>query len=343
MSSTPARLGGFRALALGFRTLRRNRALVAVALGSEGALAACRALLLLGGAAAVAHHFLLGLGQDEGSPAAALDGAFDAALSPALWLPLLGAWLALELLGAVLRAFYLGGAVVDASARLLQPDRAALPLVPSALAVLPRAVVASLWIALLEGIAGLVRLVLAACTVVVVVHGISSHAGGLGVALAGALGITLTVLGALLLALFARAYRVVALRRLEVAAHTAMWDAGTLLGTRLGTLLLVEVLGFALLVGGSLMAAGPGGLAAALGVRHLVLGLGLRVAAATLVAAWAAGVELSLLGALCAIDLDAAGELPQPPAPSAPVVLEAVAIAEPVLVAQAIDPKPSLH
>jgi hypothetical protein len=336
--SPSAPIGGFRALALGMGALRRNRAVLAFAMVAEGALAACRATLFFAGIAAVAGRFVGGLASSDGGVGGALDSALASSLGADLWLPVVGAYLVLELLGAALRAVGQSAMVVNASGTLVEPPRPPLPVVVAASMVLPRAVVASLWIGVLDVGVGLMRAVVLASSLIVVSHAFASHHGGLGASLVGALGVALASMAALLLALFTRAYRVVALRRLELSAHAAMGDATALVASRLSTLLLLEILSVALVIGGALVAAGPGGLAAALGTRHVALGLVLRVLAAVVAAAWSAGVDLALLGAVCAVDLDQRGELPRPPAP---VVAESVLIAEPVLIAQAIDPEPT--
>lgn len=337
-----ARIGGFRAIGLGFSALRRNLPLWVFGLSSDALVAAMRMVLLFAGSAAAAQRFASALGGGEARDLGELLGnAFASAFSEQLWLPIALTWLCLEVLGAVLRVVYLAAAVVDASEALKEPGRNHEPVLAAASHVLPRAVVASLWLVVLDVIAALSRGTLFIASLLIVGRAFSVHKHGFAASFAGALAITLALLIALFVDLFSRVYRVRALRHLEVGALAAAYDAGALLGRRLGTLILISVLGLLLGIAGNMLAGSPGALAGMLGTKALFLGTLLRLFGAMLAAAWAAGVELVLVGAVCALDLESTDELPLPPPPPEPVlVAQPVVPAQEVLIAQVIEPKP---
>ncbi|MBS2031009.1 MAG: hypothetical protein JST54_24115 [Deltaproteobacteria bacterium] len=340
-----ARIGGFRAVGLGLRALRRNLSLWVFGLTSEGALAACRSALFFAAFLSFLARFM---GAMSASQAQDLGGALDAGLAHALSrpfvLPIVGAWLALECVGAVLRIVYLAATIVDASAVLKEPDRAPAPVIAAASSVFARAVAASFWLWLVSLASGLARAVFWGASWIVVVCAFSHQHGGFGASAAGALGLTLGLMLALLVSLFGRVYLVQAVRHREASVLATAWDAATSLGDRLGTYLLIAVVGSMLAFAGNLVVGGLDAFAGGLGGKHVLIGQGVQLLGAALVAAWAAAVEIAMVGAVCAVDLDARGELPKPPAPPPPpepVVAEPVATAQEVLVAQVIEPKPT--
>jgi len=341
-----SRIGGFKAVGLGLRALRRNAALWIFGLASEGALAVCRSALFFAAFLGFVARFVGGMRTSEAQD---LGNAMDAGLSHAFakpfLMPLIGAWLALEAVAAVVRVIYIAATVVDASAVLKEPERAPSPVIAAAGSVFGRAVAASFWLWLVSLVIGLARVVFWGASWLVVVTAFSKQHGGVGASAVGALGITIAFAGGLFVALFGRVYLVQAIRHRDASVVANIWDAVASLKDRFTTYLLIAVIGALLAFGGSLVVGGFDAFAGGLGGEHVLIGQGIQLLGAALVAAWAGAVEISMIGAVCAVDLDARGELPKPPAPPPPpepVVAQPVATAQEVLVAHVIDePKPT--
>jgi len=337
-SSAP---GGFRALGLGVRSLNRSPGIWLFAAVGDGLMALCGGALVLAAFAGAARLMVRGASSSAaGDPFSVLGAGLSQALSGKLWLPILGAWLALGALGALLRVVYTAAAVVTAQAALRASDVQAAGVLSAAARVLPRAVAAAVWLWLIELSAGLVRAAFWVSSLLIVGAALARPHGGGGAAAAGALGLTLAIFVGATASLFRRVYLVQAIGHLEVGAVAAAREAARSLLAHLGTYLLLAVLGALLLAGGAMALAGFGAVASAVGVTHPLLGLSARGVASALVAGWAAVVELALVGAVCAVDLGARGELPRPPEPTPPIVIDVPRVAEEVLVAQAIDPVP---
>jgi len=321
-----ARVGGFRAYGLGLRALRGSGALWLFAICSEALLAACRYALVLAAVFAALDRVLV-------------QGDLAGALSGRLWLPLAGSWLSLAAVGAVVRLSYLGATVLKARASLRDPAGANEPVIAAAARAFVRAVVASAWLWLIELIAELCRAVLFGVAVVMFASVVKR--GEMAWALPIALAVVLALLIALLLRLFGGVYLVQAIGHAEPGALAAAWEAGRSLLARLGTYLLIIVLAAVLGVAGTMVAASLGAFAQ-VSPHNFLFARGLALVAAAVMAGWQAAVQVATVGALCAVDLDQHGELPQRPSPPEPAHVAAPVVeAEQVLVAQAIEPKPS--
>jgi hypothetical protein len=314
----------------GLTALSRARGALGATLAAEATVALLRLALLLALAAlygrAVADALLH---SSEPSLAGVFGDGLAALLDPQrLWVAALGLAL-LEALGASVRVLWVGGAAVQMADFLKDREKPPEDLMTAAARALPRAVPASLLLWVAEWAAGLLRWTLLLGALWMGAQAVRQPS--LGAALGAAFG---AGLWAVLVAVVPQAARVAWVRAVRSGdgVASALGEAAALFADRLGTYLglwLVQVV----------FAFGAGMLTGAFSVGGLVaqdaplLGIAIRAVGAVLSAGLGVAIELSLLGAVVALDLDAHGELPPPPPPPRPPPPE-----EPIYVAQEVPP-----
>jgi hypothetical protein len=343
VTATPP-AGLFRVLGAGARATRRNLSLWLFGLGLDSGRAAVRMALSVLALAMASDGFLRGAASaGEGAALAQFLGhGLEGAFSDRIVFPVIGLIVTVEILCAVLEAFYLGAAVEG----LTQAARSDGPLPPGLVArgaaAFARATLASLWLALIELGAGLARWVVLGGSFLVLSTAFRQHQHGWRAAAIAGLGAGLLGVAGLALSLFARAYLVRAVRGPGSTLGAAA-DAVDVLRARALTFGGLVIAQGVLSIGVAALASAPGVAAAGAGAEHVGLQLAFRLFGAAITGALSAGADLLILGAVCAIDLDVHGELPAPPAPPAPKSrpAEPVLEAQEVLVAQVVAPLPS--
>lgn len=348
MSSAPQTtpLGGLAALRLSARAIRGRTRLLGLGLAVEGAALLVRwtffasALVVLASVALPVVLDAPGPGLNE-----ALADGLDAVLQPVWLLAFGGGWLATEGLLALGRALVGAATLSNLAESLAHPGTQLRGAVDAGIEALPRVAVASFAGALLEGAVGLFRWGALLAGGAGITIGFRNHSPSTAAMAGFALAVAFSVVAGLVTELLVRAWVVRAAREgADGEPIGALAGAAAVVGERLGAFLaLMVAVALASMVAG-LVIASPGVLMAMVGGEAAGIGVGLRLLASGLSVAWMVLQELWITGALVALDLDVAGELPRPPAPKPPSgpVLEARAFtevlqAQEVLVAQAVE------
>ncbi len=331
--------GAIRLLAVGARSAGRSLRLWLLGAGFEAGTSAVRLALMMLVGGVTLDAFLRGAAAigPTSAPEEMIALGLQGLLADRVVLPLLGLAVTTELLAAVLRLFYLGAAVERLASAAHQGDTPIIGVVAAGADALGRATLASVWLFLLELIAAIWRWVLLGATSLVVHEAFRNrHHGWRAAALAGfAAGLAGVV--ALLLTLFGRVYFVRAVRGPN-STLAAISEAAALVGQRALTYLGVLIAEVVLLVGAAMLAGVPGAVAVGVSPDSMGVQLAFRLVGSALTGGATAAIELIILGAICAADLDARGELPAPPAPpEPPVPAQPVYAAQEVLVAQALE------
>jgi hypothetical protein len=335
--------GAFRAVILGIQSLFRSGRLWVLGLSFEGALGIVRMALTFGMISVVAQAFARGASSaDEGADFAdVLDSGLNAVLADRVLLPLLGLWLSVELLGAVLRVLYLSAAVPRLTAVIRGDKTFDLGLIAGAVQGFARGITAGILLVLIELGTSLYRWTLLGAALISLSVAFGTHLHGVRASAAFALALCLSLLISWMLSLYGRIFWVRAIRNGEGSGTlVAAWQAGGLLTHRLSSYLAISAIEFVLVLALS-GTVGGAGIALGSGQQNLGVVLGVRMVGTLISAAVAVAAELVGLGAYCALDLDARGELPappEPPKPPPPPPPSAPAVAQEVLVAQEIKP-----